>query len=313
MLKYLIVLIDDSSVSFCHYQTWKGPRLMDEETLEACIKFAMKENLVIQYVLPNSGVPEHYLTIMDKSDNIKIAPAGSTYTNIDVIVADLSEQVPHEVLSFPGALVIRGTFKEFLAQTLLIEAAIQRKERTNVVLTDVATMSDTELDKYRDTLLTLAAKAADGQFVPQYNILTDRIFLQAMNNCGAGSETITAAPSGELFICPGFYYDNNDSIGNVKGKYEIGNRCLYQLKYAPICRECDAFQCKRCVWLNKKTTLEVNTPGRQQCVAAHHERNAARAFRRLATGKFDDINHLPDIPEIDYVDPFEKIRKINNI
>ncbi len=313
MLKYLIVLIDDSSTSFCHYQNRKEPHLMDKETLEACIRFAMKENLVIQYVLPKSGVPEHYLTMMDKSDNIKIAPAGSTYTNIDVLVADLSEQVSLEVLSFPGALVIRGTFKEFLAQNLLIEAATQRKERTNAVITDVATMSDIELDKYRDTLLTLAAKAAGGQFVPQYNILTDRVFLQSMNNCGAGAETITAAPSGELFICPGFYYDHNGSIGDVKRKYEIGNRFLYQLKYAPICRECDAFQCKRCVWLNKKSTLEVNTPGRQQCVAAHHERNAARTFKRLAAGRFDEINHFPDIPEINYVDPFEKIRKINNI
>jgi len=58
------------------------------------------------------------------------------------------------------------------------------------------------------------------------------------------------------------------------------------------------------VWLNRRSTLEVNTPGREQCVSAHHERNASRALlasiRTLGT-------FLPDreIPEISYLDPFE--------
>lgn len=43
-------------------------------------------------------------------------------------------------------------------------------------------------------------------------------------------------------------------------------------------RICDAWHCKRCVWQNKKTTLEVNTPSREQCVLSHIERNATRSL-----------------------------------
>lgn len=56
--------------------------------------------------------------------------------------------------------------------------------------------------------------------------------------------------------------------------------------------------------LNRKTTLEVNTPSHEQCVVAHLERNASR---RLLT----DIRQVgaflqgKEISIIDYLDPFE--------
>ena len=102
-----------------------------------------------------------------------------------------------------------------------------------------------------------------------------------------------------------FYYEQDYSIGSLTGGLDIKNPQLYKLNYAPICRHCDAYQCRRCIWLNKKTTLEVNTPSHEQCVVAHIERNASRELLRRGRelGEF-----LPekDIKEIDYLDPFEK-------
>ncbi|MEE1222143.1 MAG: CXXX repeat peptide maturase, partial [Bacteroidaceae bacterium] len=74
--------------------------------------------------------------------------------------------------------------------------------------------------------------------------------------------------------------------------------------HAPICRHCDAYQCRRCVWLNRKTTYEVNTPGHEQCVVAHLERNASRELlnRIRRHGTFLPANE--EIKEIDYLDPF---------
>ena len=56
------------------------------------------------------------------------------------------------------------------------------------------------------------------------------------------------------------------------------------------------------MWLNKETTLEVNTPSRQQCVCAHLERNASRD---LIEPLF--IQDMVSIPEIEYLDPFEEL------
>ena len=72
-----------------------------------------------------------------------------------------------------------------------------------------------------------------------------------------------------------------------------------------MCSHCDAYQCKRCVWLSRKTTLEVNTPSHEQCVVAHLERNASR---ELLVNIRKHGMFLPEtaIKEIDYLDPFEK-------
>ena len=59
--------------------------------------------------------------------------------------------------------------------------------------------------------------------------------------------------------------------------------------------------------MNRRTTLEVNTPSHEQCVVAHIERNASR---RLLESIREVGTFMPDrdIPEIDYLDPFEKVR-----
>lgn len=73
----------------------------------------------------------------------------------------------------------------------------------------------------------------------------------------------------------------------------------------PLCRNCDACQCKRCVWLNRKTTYELNTPSHEQCVVAHLERNASRELL-AAIRKHGAFLPQQEIKEIDYLDPFDK-------
>ena len=81
-----------------------------------------------------------------------------------------------------------------------------------------------------------------------------------MNNCGAGDTTITLAPDGKFYIRPAFYLTDevdalgrlNYSIGDLQNGMNIKNSQLYKLDYAPLCRQCDAYQCKRCIWLNRK-------------------------------------------------------------
>ena len=61
MTQYIIILLDDTSVSFCHYGNGKKERnLMSLETLKAAIIYAMKENLNIQFVYPSYELPSGY-------------------------------------------------------------------------------------------------------------------------------------------------------------------------------------------------------------------------------------------------------------
>ena len=93
MIQYLVILLDDTSVSFCHYQNDKKERnLMPFETLKAGIVYAMKENLNIQFVYPNYSLPKDYLELIDCIDHTDIKPA-SLGDEADVVVMDGINQV----------------------------------------------------------------------------------------------------------------------------------------------------------------------------------------------------------------------------
>ena len=59
MVQYIVILLDDTSVSFCHYPNVKVRRhIMPIETLRAGVLYAMKENLNVQFVYPDYELPE---------------------------------------------------------------------------------------------------------------------------------------------------------------------------------------------------------------------------------------------------------------
>jgi CXXX repeat peptide maturase len=181
--------------------------------------------------------------------------------------------------------------------------------RLNVIFTDVQSFTDASATEYESVLMELCDEILslykEGRIV-QLNIITDRTMLTHMNNCNAGVETITFAPNGNFYPCAAFYFDKQFDAGNLKNGLLIPNQHLFELDYAPICRICDAFQCKRCLWLNHKLTLEVNTPSHQQCVMSHIERKVAKMLLERIR-EFGVYAPEIEIPEIQYNDPFEKI------
>ena len=126
-----------------------------------------------------------------------------------------------------------------------------------------------------------------------------------------GDKPIIRLIDGKFYVCPAFYQANSDTIisksyniGSLVEGLDIKNPQLYKLDHAPLCRKCDAYQCRRCIWLNRKTTLEVNTPSHEQCVVAHLERNASRDL--LANiRKHGQFIPEREIKAIDYLDPFD--------
>lgn len=301
MLKYLVILLDDTSVSFCHYHNDKTERrLIAYDDLKAALLWSMKENLMVQFVYPDYKLPKDYIQLIDTIDHIDIVENDS---NADITVINGIDNLTAKYQDVP--VVVRIDSAEFFdnLDKLSMFSAL------TIIFNDIQNWDKTTLALYGKALDELSGKAFERISIgkpSRINIVTDRMQLNAMNNCGAGNETIALAPDGKFYICPAFYLTGKDSVGDIHNGLNIPNAQLYSLKYAPICRICDAYNCKRCIWLNCEMTHEVNTPGQEQCIMAHLERNTSRQLlKRLKTNGI--VKSANPIPEIDYLDPFEKL------
>lgn len=320
MIKYLVILLDDTSVSYCHYENNKAERkLISLEDLRAGIFYAMKENMSIQFVYPDYDLTAEYKDAINTIDHSSVKPYGEG-VQADVLVLNDIGELDNVEWQQDTAYVLRVDKAKLFASYQKIISALSKVMRLNVVITDVETFTEDDFTTYKN-ILTEFVKAVKTEYVGernvQLNLLTDRIMLNAMNNCNAGAENITLAPDGRFYVCPGFYLagDNADfglgkakvSVGDLKTGLDIKNPQLYRLTHAPICRGCDAYQCKRCVWLNRKTTYEVNTPSHEQCVMAHLERNSSRELLQ-SIREHGVFMPEKEIKEIDYLDPFNIVK-----
>lgn len=301
MLQYLVILLDDISVSYCHCDNpYTERHLISIEDLRAGILFAMKQNLMIQFVYPDYDLPKEYLEVIDTIDHHDIVP----YPHKGDVVVLNNISCLNEMTEFSDSVyVLRSKKDELFGNKEIIAKSLPLVKRLNIVITDVDSMKDSDMNTYTSVLddwaEVLKATYLDGRS-PQFNLLTDRMMLNQPNHCNAGIENITLAPNGKYYLCPAFYYSNPEENINPQ---EIPNQQLLRLDHAPLCRHCDAFQCRRCIWLNRKTTLEYNTPSHEQCIVAHTERNAAR---KLLYAIREHAIFMPeiDIKNISYIDPF---------
>lgn len=326
MLQYLVILLDDTSTSFCHYTNIKPKnKLISLDDLKAGIFFAMKENLMVQYVFPDYELSKEYKEVIESIDHSKIISSECTdltlKKNAHIVVLNDWNDLESNELTLSQAYVLRTCKSEFFDNYSTLNSVMRKTSRLNIVFTDVEEFTEVDFEKY-EKVLTLLSENIKQLYIDgssfQLNLLTDRLLLDKMNNCNAGYENITLAPDGKFYICPAFYQVEKESDSGLgKAKFNVGdllsgvnikNSQLYKLSYAPICRVCDAYQCKRCVWLNRKTTYEINTPSHEQCVISHIERNVSRG---LLSKIRKDRAFMPnqEIKEISYLDPFYLVKE----
>lgn len=331
MLQYLVILLDNTATSYCHYENFcHEKKLISIEDLKQGIFYGMKENLMIQFVYPDYELPQEYKDVINTIDYSDIVSSlcedDELRKNADVIICHDWNGIQFSSFDKDRIYTLRTSKEDLFDRYKLLKGIISSSLRLNVVITDIEKFTEEDFKKYKEVLEYLSDVLktcyAEGKS-PQLNLLTDRLMLDGMNNCNAGVENITLAPNGKFYVCPAFYLskecDGNEnsldevcqkgySIGSLKEGLDIKNPQLYKLDHAPLCRKCDAYQCKRCIWLNRKTTLEVNTPSHEQCVVAHLERNASR---NLLTNirKYGAFLADKEIKGIEYLDPFDVLQK----
>lgn len=313
MLEDLIIILDNTSISYCHVDNpQKERRLINRDILKAGIVFAMKENLHVQLVFPDYELPAEYNEIIDNVEYITIRSALYADKRTDVAVFDNWDLFTGYSFCPDTVYILRTNKDDFYNHYCLIAPVLGQVKRLNVVITDIETFKEEDFARYRQVLQEIAKEIESfyrqGKKV-QLNLLTDRMILDRMNNCNAGWKNITLAPNGKFYLCPVFYFqDEMNHVGDITNGLCLKNAHLYELGYAPLCRICDAYQCRRCIWLNKRMTLEVNIPSREQCVTAHIERNISRLLL-TSVRQYDASLNGTHIKEIDYVEPLDIYRK----
>jgi len=319
MYKYLLVMLEKGAVPFCHYSnpyyhSLGQPAFMPVELLGKIIRYAREKALFINILYGKHRPPREYEQLIDTIDHVKMIPfcLHDIYPE-GVLVLDTEERESFSrMVKDAGRNVILKVEKRDLPQLAADLASLKGQyKRVNVHLVGVEKFSEKDIDLYESQLKQISEDLQQSYKVGEemeVNILTDRILLQQMNNCEAGLNHVTIAPNGKVYICPAFYHDNEqeNALGAWNDEKDVvgENQQLLSIQCAPICSQCDAFHCKRCVYLNQTTTLEINVPSKEQCVIAHTEREVSRKMlNRLRNIK--PFDKLSVIRSLNYQDPFD--------
>ena len=280
----IIVLLSTQSVSYCVVDNrTTEEELMPLPILREVIERAKANQWILQFVYPKTLLPVDYETLINSIPHKSIVPFGSYIAGDAIVISRWSDlQVENNKGSF---IILRTTLNEFYENVGELETILCDINRLNIIFRDEQHFGQSDSEKYRDALGRLTFQIlkcwGKGKMV-EVNLITDRLSLDEMDNCDAGWRSVTLAPNGYFYICPSFYKDNpSENCGHISQGLDIKNPLLYKLNHSPLCSECGAFHCPRCVYLNKKKTLEVNIPSYEQCLKAEIELETTKSFYEL--------------------------------
>lgn len=251
MLQYLVILLDNTATSYCHYENFcHEKKLISIEDLKQGIFYGMKENLMIQFVYPDYELPQEYKDVINTIDHSDIVSSlcedDELRKNADVVICHDWNGIQFSSFDKDRIYTLRTSKEDLFDRYKLLKGIISSSLRLNVVITDIEKFTEEDFKKYKEVLEYLSDVLktcyAEGKS-PQLNLLTDRMMLDGMNNCNAGVENITLAPNGKFYVCPAFYLskecDGNEksldevcqkgySIGSLKEGLDIKNPQLYK-------------------------------------------------------------------------------------
>ncbi len=181
--------------------------------------------------------------------------------------------------------------------------------RINIIIQDLQKWNYDDVENYKtqlENLIPIVMKTYEAGKPIEINVLTDLIYLDAIEDCGAGETTFTLAPNGNIYICPAFYFDDpNSYIGDLECGITVKNYKLLSLKNTITCNQCSNYNCKRCKYLNKKLTNEINISSKIQCLVSSAESEVSKNLQGLLCSK--NLLHTVDKTlSKEYKDPFER-------
>jgi CXXX repeat peptide maturase len=318
VISHLVAVVAQDAPSFCHYAempvTREAPSLMPYPILQALLRWCEQRNVALNFLHGGDPLPAEHDAAIENAGHARIVPVSLAARYPEAVLVAGPRDYQSLIELSPNrsrVLILRADVATLPQLPQLIATALPRSRRVNLLLERPDLFGEEDFSAYRAALADIAETLRDhylGGRARELNVLSDRLMLSAPNDCGAGERHLTVGTDGQFYLCPAFFHARDQEY--VSGSLETGPRKrnpeLFGRGRAPICRECDAFQCKRCLYLNREATLEINTPSREQCVLAHLEREASIHLRRKLVRDNEAFRRFREPPDLEFFDPFER-------
>lgn len=264
--KSLIIYTEDDAIPYCCYSKNNNlGRKMSPEILKKSISFAKNNNLEAIFVV------DSYL-----SNDYKDYKKYGVVQNL----CSANDKINKSIVSLP---IEPHDIKNLYQNVKTI--AGNKVDRINIILKNVQDLKDTDLLDYKEELTLIANYIEKENPELKVNVLSDLFSLKGKNNgCGAGTTTYTVAPNGKLYICPGFYFEDEDrfAIGDLNNGFSFDYKTSLYKCNSIECAACRNWHCKRCLYLNKKFTNEYTISPDIQCKISEIEKEvASRLYSNL--------------------------------
>ena len=288
-----------------------GDEPISIDLLSAIAAFQAQHSWNCTILANEDGIPPVYQKLCDRMNAEFVVPAGPravvpgkrTAISFESSCADPAAE-------YPGAsraiLRIRRDCLSRLAEIIL--ALSDNFPDVSIRHPELLDYEDADIATYGDQLSEVGRRLLDkGQSWKGYRIdrLTDRFRLEVPNECGAGVTKLAVASTGRLYTCPAAMVGSEPPCGHVLDHLELPNRHLLTRRYSVPCGKCGALHCSRCIYLNKRATLEFCVPPRNVCRLAHVELEVQAWFAQEAIRRnlWNESYNVPEPPVV--YDPFE--------
>ncbi len=309
-IRSLIVLLDFRAPSFCYYEFGTLPGCMSLDLFRRAVTLAQENDLALQLVCGSDGLPSAFRDVLGDIVAAAYIPAAAAHSAAlgDVVFLEANDVTSTVDLGESQLAIVHITPQYFPILSDRLSHLIDRIPRVNVMIREIAGVRDENIDVYFRELLNVGAHvkqlSGKGQN-KEVSSLTDRILMSNPTECGAGSDHVTLSPNGKLYLCPGFAVRDEQSLGGLDEFARLSVPDVVRRDKAPVCLGCDAYQCKRCIYINQLMTKELNTPPWQKCVISYTEREASRRLLQELQG-MGLLTDLPPIHALSYEDPITR-------
>lgn len=315
--KNLYILLSDDYVSYCAYDNQAVvPTHMDHAVVLEALKYA-SENFMRPVFVHSKSEPmfdfkadymaydilhivsaQHYAAakkhgLIDILPVFELATMDFAEADMENCVLSINEQQVNEIAS---------------AVHLLLNYA----DRVNLNITGLTrkfneTVYEQQLQQIKDRIIQILEEKGA---LKEFNLLTDICLLNKHENCQAGENNFALGRDSMLYVCPAFYSAmKKQAIGNLQeGIIRKYDARLYESKNNVLCRDCDAFHCRNCVFTNVVNTNEVNVSPSFQCRKAHIERRVSRELLEVLKQHPETMEAVKEksLEQLEYLDPIKK-------
>ncbi len=260
--KYLYIL-HDNVFSYCNVNAcYESKVTIDDEKYLAAIEFCEKNNYI----------PVHVGFETEREFGYYIGSVNAVYERNEMTV-DVVEHA--DIANLPeviSTLIIYRTNFDSLEHVVSDLSILFKYNVSKITLTivDYHKWSTKQVFQYKKILADLTelvfSEWSCGHYI-QIDVITDNLLSDKKSFCLAGERNLTFAPDGNIYPCQAFYFNDSYCLGEVSSLKDLSKSNIF----LTMCNKCEANNCKKCLFLNNKTTSEKDVPFELHCIKTNLE------------------------------------------